>query len=168
MRPIRHPICHLQNCSILTIEPVDINYSQVWRKEGRVIETEIQWGNRRWERERTREEEQRQTARVTQPDRRRLSHWNGVGQTDRNIAQDDRNSEADCLDNRGVYQPISNSSMSFYLPASLSCVDMLEPCCLTEVASWALNNVSAEQISPHDVFLMLSLPPYLPQIEVDC
>lgn len=39
--------------------------------------------------------------------------------------------------------------------------------CLLD-ASGALNNVSAEQISPHDVSLMLSLPPYLPQIEVDC
>lgn len=39
--------------------------------------------------------------------------------------------------------------------------------CLLD-ASGALNNVSAQQISPRDVSLMLSLPPYLPQIEVDC
>ena len=32
----------------------------------------------------------------------------------------------------------------------------------------ALNNVSTEQISPNDVSLMLSVPPYLPWIEVDC
>ena len=75
---------------------------------------------------------------VTQPDRHRLRHRNGVGQTDRNIAREDRNRKADCSDNKRVYQPISNSSMSFYLPASLSCVDTLEPCCLTEVASWML------------------------------
>lgn len=40
MKAIRHPICHLKNCSILTIEPVDINYSQVWKKEARVMETD--------------------------------------------------------------------------------------------------------------------------------
>lgn len=28
--------------------------------------------------------------------------------------------------------------------------------------------MSRQQISPHDVSLMLSLPPYLPEIEVDC
>lgn len=43
MKLIRHPICHLQNCSILTIESVDINYSQVRRRGGRVRESEIQW-----------------------------------------------------------------------------------------------------------------------------
>lgn len=32
----------------------------------------------------------------------------------------------------------------------------------------ALNNVSADQISPNDVSVMLSSLPYLPQIEVDC
>lgn len=43
MKLIRHPICHLQNCSILTIESADINYSQVRRRGGRVRESEIQW-----------------------------------------------------------------------------------------------------------------------------
>lgn len=43
MKPIGHPICHLQICSIITIEPVDINYSQARKKEGKVIETELQW-----------------------------------------------------------------------------------------------------------------------------
>lgn len=59
MRSSRHPICHLQNCSILTIEPVDINYSEVWKNEGRVIESEIQWeteGERKRNRERGRTE----------------------------------------------------------------------------------------------------------------
>lgn len=39
--------------------------------------------------------------------------------------------------------------------------------CLLDVPG-ALNNVSAGRISPHDVSLMLSFPPYLPQIEADC
>lgn len=75
---------------------------------------------------------------VTQPDRRRLRHRNGDGQTDRNTAQEDRNRKADCSDNKRVYRPICNSSMSFYLSASPSCVDTLVPRCLTEVACWVL------------------------------
>lgn len=79
----------------------------------------------------------------------RWRHRNGDGQTDRKTAQEDRNRKADCSDNKRVYRPISNSSMSFYLSASPSCVDTLVPCCLTEVACWMLwkimspNNVSA-------------------------
>lgn len=50
----------------------------------------------------------------------------GDGQTD--------SKSASYSDNKTVYQPISNSAMSFYQPASPSCVDKPEPCCLTEAA----------------------------------
>lgn len=52
--------------------------------------------------------------------------------------QEDRKRKAECSDNKGVYRSISNSSMSLYLPASSSCVDTLEPRCLTELACWML------------------------------
>lgn len=107
------------------------------RQSNRVRDTV---GNRRWVREGERKENrERRRKKLSQTDmdwdvevepgrRRKNPRCNGRTEA----------GKQSCSDNKGVYRPISFSSMSFYLPASVSCVDTLEPCCLTVVVSWML------------------------------
>lgn len=72
----------------------------------------------------------------------------------------------DCPDNRRVDGP-TPLCPSVNLPGRPVWTPRCRVVCLLDAAG-APNKASAGPISPHDVSLMLSLPPYLQQIEADC
>lgn len=107
-------------------------------------------------------ERRRETVRATRPDRRRLRRRNGRKHGAGGQKLDCRLfSSQKSLSAHQHFLPVPSGVPCGHAGALLSDRGRLLD------ASAAPNNASAQPISPRDVSLTLSLPPYLPQIEAD-